>query len=71
MSVEDPRYENGLVPLFFEAARQAGYNSNADFNNWDREQDGYGTFQVAMRRGEVSGRGDEAWLSGVPCHAGL
>ncbi len=49
--VENPRYHNFLHEKFFEAASQIGVQSNPDFNDWRRPQEGYGTFQVTQEKG--------------------
>jgi len=51
LSVENPRYHNYLHDVFYKAAEEAGYHSNTDFNDWNRDQGGYGQFQVMQRRG--------------------
>lgn len=51
LAVEDARYGNPLSTLFTEAARQAGYAENDDFNDWSRSQEGVGRFQITARRG--------------------
>ena len=38
MRVENPRYENPLHGMFFEAAEQAGIPRNDNFNNWGHSQ---------------------------------
>lgn len=51
LSVENPRYHNYLHDVFFKAAEEAGYHQNTDFNDWNRDQAGYGEFQVMQQRG--------------------
>jgi choline dehydrogenase-like flavoprotein len=41
VSVAPPRSPNPLCPTYFEAAKQAGYKLNADFNGEDQEGIGY------------------------------
>jgi choline dehydrogenase-like flavoprotein len=50
LNVMDLRSPNRFGPVFVEAARQAGYRLNADFNG--AEQEGVGLFQVTHRNGE-------------------
>ncbi len=38
MRVENPRYNNPLHEVFFQAAKQAGLPENDNFNNWGRSQ---------------------------------
>ena len=38
MHVENPRYQNRLHDVFFEAAEQSGMQLNPDFNDWSRPQ---------------------------------
>jgi choline dehydrogenase-like flavoprotein len=52
VSVEDARYSNPLSSAFVEAALQAGYAANPDFNDWSRPQEGVGRFQLQTRRGK-------------------
>jgi len=49
LGVADHRYRNPLSPVFIEAAQQAGYASNADFNG--AQQEGVGYYQVTQRDG--------------------
>ena len=51
VGVEDARYTNRLATTFVEAAQQAGHALNPDFNDWGREQEGVGRFQLQTRRG--------------------
>ena len=51
VGVEDSRYLNPLSSRFLDAAAQAGHTHNPDFNDWDREQEGVGRFQLQTRRG--------------------
>ncbi|HEX6721965.1 MAG TPA: choline dehydrogenase [Burkholderiaceae bacterium] len=50
LNVMDLRSPNRFGPVFVEAARQAGYPVNADFNA--AEQEGVGMYQVTHRNGE-------------------
>jgi choline dehydrogenase-like flavoprotein len=50
LNVMDLRSPNRLTPAFVEAAAQAGYPLNADFNG--PEQEGVGLFQVTHKDGE-------------------
>ena len=38
MHVENPRYENSLHDLFFQAAQEKGLRKNPDFNDWSHAQ---------------------------------
>ena len=38
MRVENPRYNNPLHDVFFQASQQAGIPENDNFNNWGRSQ---------------------------------
>ena len=38
MHVENPRYQNSLHSVFFEAAEQKGLKANPDFNDWSHPQ---------------------------------
>ncbi|KAI7844723.1 hypothetical protein COHA_001810 [Chlorella ohadii] len=52
MRVENPRYTNDkLHSAFFASAQQLGLPRNSDFNNWDQDHGGYGTFQVMQDKG--------------------
>ncbi|PSC67760.1 glucose-methanol-choline oxidoreductase [Micractinium conductrix] len=52
MRVENPRYSNPqLHGAFFAAAQQMGLPQNTDFNNWDQDHAGFGTFQVMQEKG--------------------
>nr|WGL47427.1 fatty acid photodecarboxylase [Chlorella sorokiniana] len=52
MRVENPRYTNEkLHSAFFASAQQMGLPRNSDFNNWDQDHGGYGTFQVMQDKG--------------------
>ena len=55
LSVENPRYHNYLHDIFFKAATEAGIPPQTDFNDWGRDQGGFGEFQVMQDRGQ---RGD-------------
>jgi choline dehydrogenase-like flavoprotein len=50
LNVMDLRSPNRIAPMFVEAARQAGYRLNADFNG--AEQEGVGMYQVTHKNGE-------------------
>ncbi|HET9205847.1 MAG TPA: choline dehydrogenase, partial [Burkholderiaceae bacterium] len=50
LNVMDLRSPNRFGPVFVEAARQAGYRLNTDFNA--AEQEGVGLYQVTHRNGE-------------------
>ncbi len=50
LNVMDLRSPNRFGPLFVQAAVQAGYPANPDFNG--AEQEGVGTYQVTHRNGE-------------------
>src|SRR5207249_5182784 len=49
LSVSDGRSNNPMCTAFVEAAVQAGYAANDDFNG--AEQDGFGRYQVTQRDG--------------------
>ncbi len=49
LGVSDHRYRNPLSAVFVEAARQAGFPVNADFNG--AEQQGFGFYQTTTRDG--------------------
>ncbi|WP_433259952.1 GMC family oxidoreductase [Actinosynnema sp. CS-041913] len=49
LAVSEGRSENPSTAAFVEAATQAGYRRNDDFNG--AEQDGFGAFQVTQRDG--------------------
>ena len=51
LAVENPRYHNHLHDVFFAAAKEKGIAENPDFNDWRRDQGGYGDFQVMTDRG--------------------
>lgn len=51
MHVENPRYNNKLHDVFFQASQEAGVPYNPDFNDWSRNQYGYGEFQVTQDKG--------------------
>lgn len=51
MCVENPRYQNKLHDVFFNAAASIGLPYNSDFNDWSHDQAGYGEFQVTQDRG--------------------
>lgn len=48
MHVENPIYQNELFPRHFAAAKAVGLAPNPDFNDWSRDQEGYGDFQVSI-----------------------
>jgi choline dehydrogenase-like flavoprotein len=50
LNVMDLRSPNRIGPSFVEAARQAGFALNRDFNG--AQQDGVGTYQVTHKNGE-------------------
>ncbi|HET7526386.1 MAG TPA: GMC family oxidoreductase N-terminal domain-containing protein, partial [Burkholderiaceae bacterium] len=50
LNVMDLRSPNRFGPVFVDAARQAGYAANSDFNG--AEQEGVGVYQVTHRNGE-------------------
>jgi len=50
LNVMDLRSPNRFGPLFVQAAEQAGYARNADFNG--ERQEGFGPYQVTQRNGE-------------------
>ncbi|HEY6353343.1 MAG TPA: GMC family oxidoreductase N-terminal domain-containing protein, partial [Burkholderiaceae bacterium] len=50
LNVMDLRSPNRFGPVFIDAARQAGYAANPDFNA--AEQEGVGMYQVTHRNGE-------------------
>ena len=50
LNVMDLRSPNRFGQYFIEAAKQAGYTYNPDFNG--AEQDGVGSYQVTHRNGE-------------------
>ncbi len=50
LNVMDLRSPSRLGPLFIQAAQQAGYTANADFNG--ASQEGVGRFQVTHQNGE-------------------
>lgn len=52
LGVSDQRTDNRFAPVFLQAAIEAGYKINADFNGTD--QDGVGSYQVTQRNGERS-----------------
>lgn len=50
-AVSDVRYQNPLSKTFLSACGENGYQSNDDFSNWSRSQEGYGRYQVSQRDG--------------------
>ena len=53
-AVSDVRYQNPLSATFLRGCADAGFSANDDFNNWSRDQTGYGRYQVNERNGERS-----------------
>lgn len=51
VGAEFARYDNPLSSRFVDAAQQAGYARNDDFNDWSTKQEGVGRFQLQTRRG--------------------
>jgi choline dehydrogenase len=49
LAVEDLRFRNPLSGVFLDAAEQAGFSRNDDFNG--ARQEGFGFYQVTQRRG--------------------
>ena len=49
LAVSDPRYLNELTPVFLQAAEQAGFSANNDFNG--DQQQGFGLYQTTTREG--------------------
>jgi len=55
-TMDEVKYQNPLSKKFLEVGAAAGLGTNDDFNNWGREQDGVGRFQVSAKKGaRVSG----------------
>jgi choline dehydrogenase-like flavoprotein len=50
LNVMDLRSPNRFGPMFVEAAKQAGYRENTDFNG--EQQEGVGLYQVTQKNGE-------------------
>jgi choline dehydrogenase-like flavoprotein len=50
LNVMDLRSPNHFAPVFVQAAVQAGYSHNPDFNG--EQQEGFGVYQVTHRKGE-------------------
>ena len=50
LSVDDPRTDSPFHDIFLQAAREAGFALNDDFNG--AEQEGLGIYQVTQRNGE-------------------
>jgi choline dehydrogenase len=50
LTVSDPRYLNPLTPVFVQAAQQAGFDANEDFNG--AQQAGFGLYQTTTREGK-------------------
>ena len=53
-STSEVAYQNPLSRSFLTACGETGLNSNDDFNNWSRSQEGYGRFQVFEKNGARS-----------------
>lgn len=51
-AVSDVPYQNPLSAAFLEAASQAGFPANKDFNDWSKSQVGFGRYQVSQKKGE-------------------
>jgi choline dehydrogenase-like flavoprotein len=51
LTVEDVNYQNKLSDAWIESNVEVGAKRNNDFNNWSREQDGVGKFQVTTKNG--------------------
>ena len=51
-SVDQVRYQNPLSKAFLRACGSAGLRANADFNDWDAPQEGFGRFVVNEKDGE-------------------
>lgn len=51
LAVSDLRCVNEMSSAFLSAASAAGLARNADFNDWERSQEGVGLFQVTQRNG--------------------
>eukprot|EP00182_Erythrolobus_australicus_P005396 CAMPEP_0185829888 /NCGR_PEP_ID=MMETSP1353-20130828/510_1 /TAXON_ID=1077150 /ORGANISM="Erythrolobus australicus, Strain CCMP3124" /LENGTH=680 /DNA_ID=CAMNT_0028527729 /DNA_START=64 /DNA_END=2106 /DNA_ORIENTATION=+ len=51
LTVSDLKCVNPLSNAFLEAAEQTGLPLNPDFNDWELDQSGIGTFQVTQRDG--------------------
>ncbi len=49
LTVSDPRHLNPLTPVFVQAAQQAGFGTNDDFNG--ERQAGFGVYQTTTREG--------------------
>ena len=50
--VDQVRYQNPLSKAFLRACGSAGLRANADFNDWDAPQEGFGRFVVNEKDGE-------------------
>jgi choline dehydrogenase-like flavoprotein len=50
--MDEVRYQNPLSKRFLEVGAAAGLGTNDDFNDWSRQQDGVGRFQVSEVNGE-------------------
>lgn len=53
-AVSEVRYQNPLSKTFLLGCKDLGFPSNDDFNNWSRDQAGYGRYQVNELNGERS-----------------
>ena len=53
-AVSEVKYQNPLSATFLRGCADAGFPANDDFNNWARDQTGYGRYQVNERNGERS-----------------
>ena len=53
-AVSEVRYQNPLSKTFLLGCKDLGYPANDDFNNWARDQGGYGRYQVNELNGERS-----------------
>jgi len=65
LAVSDARTDSPYHGVFLQAAREAGFPLNDDFNG--AEQEGLGIFQVTQRAGRRSSTA-EAWLHPVLAH---
>lgn len=52
LKVSDLRYVNPMVQSFLDACEMDGLALNEDFNDWSRDQEGFGKFQVREWRKE-------------------
>lgn len=51
-AVSDVPYQNPLSKAFLDAAKEAGFPENKDFNDWSKPQLGFGRYQVSQRAGK-------------------